>query len=126
MNFARYFTEQQYDYAAELEKALTYNKSRLGRCYELSGQFMLNGGDDIDRPKLLIHGRIENFGKGVDHGWIVGYTDQVWEPITAQWFHPDFFKSWFHPIVYQSYTRIEALTLAVQFGHWGPWSNGES
>jgi len=89
---------------------------RLGRCYELSGQYAMAHDDAV-----LVHGSIQGGGNPrIGHGW-VEHGDSIYEPISNELWHPVVFKAMFKAQVDAKYTNSEWKAKALDTGHWGPW-----
>lgn len=94
------------------------DKSRLGRCYELSGEY-LAGHPGTE----LVHGSIQGMGHPrLDHAWVSG-GDHVWEPILDLVFPTRTFTLAFNAKAHQVYKWDVAMEKMVDTGHYGPWDD---
>lgn len=97
-------------------------ESRLGRCYELSGKYVMD-----HSGTTLIHGSIQGFGHPrIGHAWAVTKSGDIWEPATNQTYPKPVFDAIFNPEVDSTYTHSEALKQMVQHETYGPWDAEKS
>ena len=92
-------------------------RSRLGRCYELSGRYVM------DHPEsTLVHGSIQGMGNPrIGHAWAITKDGQVWEPATNQEYSPVVFNAVFNPHEDKRYPWSDALAKMTEHGTFGPW-----
>lgn len=121
------------------------SEHRRGRCYELSGAYLLDHGDS-DPTLRLVHGWPimqsggEYAGLRFGHAWVErvraipvpvnggeGFATieirESWDSVSRQWFPTDLFRSLgqIEPDQCQTYDLSDLRSLAVATGHWGPW-----
>ena len=95
---------------------------RLSRCYELAGYAVVMGdlGDGT-----LVHGSFHGPGadRRIGHAWVLTgeNNEQVWEPITGNFYDRDEWYAWTRAEDERTYTKIEAAHKMVEFKHWGRW-----
>ena len=102
-----------------------HDNPRLGKCYELSGRYVIDGMFIPDRERAtLVHGRLVNpFGVGhplLDHAWIET-DDEIYDPVMDKTWGRAIFYSLFKPTVFKRYNREEARKMILKHKHWGPW-----
>jgi len=95
---------------------------RLGKCYELSGRYMMNQADEND---VLVHGTItaqfgDIRGKVNNHAW-VDKGGEIWEPVGNKIWSKEVYNVIFGPKEIRRYSRDEALKIMLKTGHFGPW-----
>jgi hypothetical protein len=97
-------------------------RKRLGRCYELSGRYLL------DNPNTnLVHGSIQGMGQPrIKHAWVEtlgtdGRLTGIFEPISNAIQHPGAYGLFFNAHVDKRYPQKEALAHMVKKRHFGPW-----
>lgn len=94
------------------------SNTRLGRCYELAGIYVLEGDDGL----TLVHGSIQGFGNPrLKHAWVELPSDCVWEPATNKKWSKRTFELVFNPVVDVKYDHPALARNTVLFEHWGPW-----
>ena len=118
--------EDYYDKEASIVKADEESfKDRLGRCYELSGSYVMNHPESI-----LVHGKIynprqkEGLYSQIDHSW-VEEGDEVYDPVMNLKLSKDAYYRLFNAEVYHIYTHDDVIHLCIKVRHWGPWSKEE-
>ena len=94
-------------------------RSRLGKCYELSGRYV------SEHPNaILVHGKIYNrWTKGypsVDHAW-VEEGNEVFDPVWGKRLPLFFYYELFNAEVHKKYSYEEVLKKMLREGNWGPW-----
>lgn len=105
---------------------------RLGRCYELAFKEITNLWLTRFRQRdlTLVHGVIRDtylIGKGatICHAWIrlenAEFPACVWEPITQKWLPEEVFMRLYDAEIIHRHTVSEAIELANETGHSGPW-----
>jgi len=100
---------------------------RLGKCYELSGRYLLDRRDDTNLVHGSIEGSIEGFGNPrIKHAWVEvldkdGKVTGIYEPITNAIQDPASFGAYFSAHVDRRYPAREGLVNMVKHGHFGPW-----
>lgn len=98
-------------------------RSRLGKCYELSGRYLMDHRGNAN----LVHGSIEGLGNPrIKHAWVEvlgrdGKVTGIYEPITNAIQHPASFGAFFNAHVDRRYPAMVALAAMVKIGHFGPW-----
>jgi 8-oxo-dGTP pyrophosphatase MutT (NUDIX family) len=94
---------------------------RVGKCYELSGRYVL------EHPKaILVHGRLINpFKRGLtelDHAWVeVG--DEIFDPVMDIIWPKNVYEDFFHAKPNKKYSFIEVVKIVDRAENWGPWEN---
>ncbi len=95
------------------------NQPRLGRCYELSYQFVLS-----NPAWTLVHGFIEDklFGTGnrIDHAWCVK-EGKYYDPVIQKEFNEEVAKVIFNSEPVKQYPFEQAIEMALQHETYGPW-----
>ena len=105
---------------------------RLGRCYELAWKEITSLWLTRFRQKelTLIHGvmrdtHLGNKGAVICHAWVrldnQNDIPAVWEPIADEWLPEDVFMRIYDATIIHQFTVSEAIELANQTGHSGPW-----
>lgn len=101
-----------------------YLGNRLGRCYELSGRYILNNAD-VGRHygDKLVHGSIQGGNNPrIGHAWVVTNNGKtVYEPATNKEWDADIFNHYFNAVPAKEYNFIDAMREMASNGHWGPW-----
>ena len=94
--------------------------ARPGRCYELSGRYILN---DAAPDAVLVHGSIQGFGHPrIAHAWVEDGESGIWEPVTDEHYPPEVFAALFNPLREHTYTSCQTSLMALKTKHWGPWN----
>lgn len=93
---------------------------RLGRCYELSGRYVLDNHDAI-----LVHGSVNGIrmtGKDRDnpHAW-VEEGDEVFDPVMDQRIPKEAYYGMMQAKVVKKYEWDEMAKTMLKAAHWGPW-----
>jgi len=94
------------------------NHSKIGKCYELSLQFVLRHQD-----WKLVHGYITNRHppfQTIDHAWCTK-GDIVRDEIFENEFSVDVHKVLFNPKVIKEYTFDKMVAMMNKFETYGPW-----
>ena len=92
-------------------------QKRLGRCYELSWQFVM------DNPNWnLIHGYIttRDLSKTIDHAWCET-GDMVFDPVVNIKWPKDAYYRFFNAEKEKEYSFKDAIQNGSLTGHYGPW-----
>jgi hypothetical protein len=91
---------------------------RLGRCYELAGEFALMGDEGV----ILVHGSIQGFGNPrLKHAWVELPNGSVWEPASNKEWDRQVFDRVFNPQADNKYDQLSVAKYCTQHEHWGPW-----
>ena len=127
-------------------EAADASESRRGRCYELSGSYLLAHGDS-DPTLRLVHGWPvmqsggEHAGLRYGHAWVERVRSlpvpvnggegfamiefrESWDSVSRQWFPTALWRSIgrIDPDQCRTYDLSDLCSLAVDSGHWGPWT----
>jgi len=98
-------------------------KDNLGKCYELSWQYISKEGYKQNKRNLtLIHGYITNFNNGIciDHAWIE-YDDKVYDTVMEKEFPKRVYYAMYKAEIGKSYTYKESMDQAIRTETYGPW-----
>ena len=101
---------------------LKINPKNIGKCYELSLQFVLSHPD-----WNLIHGYITNKQppfQMIDHSWCVK-DDIVRDVVFEKDFPIVVHDALFSPKIIKEYTFDEVIDMMNKFGTYGPWHEVE-
>lgn len=93
--------------------------TRLGHCYQLAGQRIMN-----ERDGVLVHGTIQGplpWHEPIGHAWVLLPFGQVWEPITDAVYTTAEFQELFRPVMIAEYYRGRAMKLMLKTRTFGPW-----
>lgn len=97
-------------------------QKRVGRCYQLSAEYVLYKASLIDPDALLVHGTIQrNPNPRIDHAWVLFSDGQVFDPVAGLGFQADAYCRWANALSEISYTRDQVARLINDTEHWGPW-----
>jgi len=92
---------------------------RLGRCYELSGKYVMHH-DGWE----LVHGLLVNpFASGhpkMEHAW-VEKGNEVFDPVMHKIWPKDVYYSLFKVKVHKKFSQREVFQITDKTGNWGPW-----
>ena len=97
---------------------LKINPNNLGKCYELSLQFVLSHPD-----WKLVHGYVTNRhppSQTIDHAW-VQKDNIIRDVIFEEDFTVDLFNILFSPNIIRQYTFNETISKMNEFETYGPW-----
>jgi len=94
-------------------------ESRLGKCYELSWQY-INYSDGRKEDIQLVHGYLTARGKTIDHAWIEE-NGEVFDPVLNQRFKREQYYSLYNIEPIKFYTYEEAIENAETYRVYGPW-----
>lgn len=101
------------------EVKLLESKSRVGKCYELAGQYVSDHPDSV-----LVHGKLINpSSKGlseIEHAW-VEEGDEVFDPVLDKRFPKNIYNSLFKTEEHKRYSFEEVLKMTLTHKDWGPW-----
>lgn len=109
----------------DISKAWENKKNpRLGKCYELAGDYVLHHPDTI-----LVHGRLTNpFNRSrghlaeLDHAWVeIKGGTKIFDPVQDMTWPKDAYEGLFKAKVLHKYTQQELLTQVDIHETWGPW-----
>ncbi len=90
-------------------------KDRLGSCYQLAGQAVVDDKGD------LIHGSIQGEDNPrIGHAW-VDTGEGIYAPVIDKDLPYDFWIRFAKPIEEVRYTKTEAMIQMLRSKHWGPW-----
>ncbi len=81
---------------------------REGHCYALALMAIING-----EPGMLVHGVVDNYG---GHAWLE-HGDTIHDVVSDTWIPASHYPG----RCVCRYNREEALAMALQFRHCGPW-----
>lgn len=94
-------------------------EDRIGRCYELSGNFQVD-----NQEYTLVHGfitdRIGDTGHTIDHAW-VEKDGEVYDPVLDKSYPTDIYEALTGAEEIIRYEYIKTLNNIQKTGHWGPW-----
>ena len=101
-------------------------KKRTGDCYSSSFRFILDSpssrwkGKDYPR---VIHGTVYSihFGRRIKHAWIEFDSGGVLDTASGHFFYSDQWKRIANPRKLHSYSKEQAMGMAVRYGTYGPW-----
>ena len=94
---------------------------RLGRCYELAGEYVC-----MHQDAVLVHGTIQGFGYPPNpHAWVVLPDGQVHDPVADIVLSADAHASMFNATEQVRYTYEQMARHAFVTRHWGPWHEQE-
>lgn len=111
------------------KKRKTPLERRLGRCYELSAQYVLDHPDTV-----LVHGSIQGNGHPrIGHAWVtwsehvtLGDLDievaTIHDPVTEMTMPAEAWLFLHNGIADDTYTIDELRELIVETRHWGPFT----
>ena len=107
-------------------KCIERFRNREGRCYELSHIVMLRA-PGAERFSL-VHGRVAQ-REGIKdvlipHAWIELNDGRMYDPVKDNYSPVDEFAAVWHAVVERKYSRVEAMRMVVEHGHYGPWEEG--
>lgn len=92
-------------------------KQRLGRCYELAGQIVLQ-----NKGVSLIHGSIQGFNcPRMPHAWVEFQNGAIWEPSTNRIWTESAFAGFFNPRITEKYAHHSALEHFIRHENYGAW-----
>jgi hypothetical protein len=95
---------------------------RLGRCYELAGNAVLD-----EKDWKLVHGSIQGFGNPrLGHAWALTDDGRVYEAVFDEFWPAKAFANFFSPIEDAVYDFDAMATNMLTTSHWGPWSEERS
>jgi len=97
---------------------ININRSKIGKCYELSLQYIL-----ANPNWKLIHGYISNQqppNQTIDHAWCIN-GDKIHDEIFEKDFHTDLYTALFAPKIVKKYKFNEMIEKMNEFETYGPW-----
>jgi len=95
------------------------HKQRLGRCYELAGNFAFN-----NPSVVLVHGSIQGPGAPrIPHAWVSYREELFWEPTLNKFWDKATFYAFHNAIAYRRYDHESLVRLMVSSENWGPWAH---
>jgi hypothetical protein len=90
-------------------------KLRVGRCYEISGQLVL------DNPAWgLIHTSIFTGTDRIGHAYLL-QDGVIYDPVNDLFYNEEKLNKILLPENTRVYTSIQAAKLMSKYGHWGTW-----
>lgn len=93
---------------------------RLGKCYELSWQY-INAINDPNTKELLVHGYItDKIGRTIDHAWTEN-GNNVYDPVMDKTMPRMVYYSLLQVEVFKKYTYDEAIKMGMKTKVYGPW-----
>ena len=101
------------------KKAQSDIQDRLGKCYALSGRFVLD-----NENAILMHGSVTNRigdGRTINHAW-VEYDNKVFDAVLGREFDKQLYYALFDPKVDQTYDHERTCLEMLRYSHWGPWN----
>lgn len=94
---------------------------RLGRCYELSGRYVIR-----HHGWTLVHGTLINpFIMGhpkLPHAWCEK-GNEILDPVMNKIWPKDVYEGLFKAKIHKKFTQKEVLQLTDKHGNWGPWES---
>jgi hypothetical protein len=96
-----------------------FDTSRLGRCYELAGKYV------IDHGGTLVHGQIQGAGlPPLGHAWVKSPDGKsVWEPTSGHTYTSAAFERLYHGKELATYSKVEAAAQMLETKIFGPWDS---
>lgn len=93
-------------------------EDRLGRCYELAGQYVMSNPGSV-----LIHGSIQGYGNPrIGHAWVIDADGEVFDGTMGTHFEDEMeYEEYANAEGVVSYTHDRMRVEMVRTGHWGPW-----
>lgn len=93
--------------------------SRLGRCYQLSAEYVSTHGG------TLVHGILENpFSKGyrhLQHAWVIKENGQVYDPVMDVSYQKEVYYALYHAIEQSKYSKKDVIERLDKEATYGPW-----
>ena len=98
-------------------------RSRIGRCYELSGRIAI-ARDNV----VLIHGTVDSPKIGrIGHAWVLTPSNgRIYDPVLDQWYGAARYKATWSALEEARYYRTDAIRMLLTEGHFGPWHDRQS
>ena len=100
----------------EIKKSMS---SRLGKCYQLAGEYVYGHPNAI-----LVHGELTNrFAQGLprlDHAWIED-GNEIFDPVMDMKWPKEVYEGLFKTKVFKKYSHREAIEMIDKHMTWGPW-----
>ena len=101
-------------------------RSRLGRCYELAGKYVMDAhmrGEEC----ALVHGSIQGLGfPRIKHAWVELPDGQVHDPVADTTMALDEHRAFYSAEVDCRYTYEDMARNACRSQHWGPWAESSA
>jgi len=101
---------------------MAINQDNLGKCYELSLQFILS-----HRDWKLVHGTITNLYppfQTIDHAWCIK-DDIIRDEVHEKDFPIVVYNALFSAKIFKEYTFNETISKMNEFETYGPWHDIE-
>lgn len=105
-----------------MEAKIENFEDRLGKCYELSGRYVIDHGG-----VTLVHGRITDkfcTGLTIDHAWIEE-NENVYDPVLDTEFPKFLYYELFNAEARNAYSQTKACVHMLRTEHFGPWDEEE-
>jgi len=99
---------------------MVINQDKIGKCYELSLQFILSNHD-----YKLVHGTITNLYppfQTIDHAWCIK-DDIIRDAVHEKDFPIVVYNALFNAKVIKEYSFNEVIDMMNEFGTYGPWGD---
>lgn len=102
-----------------IKMAKRNGNGRAGLCFKFAFEHILR-----QQEGTLVHGRVWSraLGRAIDHAWVVTETGFVYEPVADRYFEKDELYRAYQMKEIAVYTVEEAMRMAAQAKHYGPWS----
>jgi hypothetical protein len=100
-----------------LEERRKRFEQRLGRCYELSGRFVMDNGEAV-----LVHGTIQGEGHPPNpHAWVKFSDGKVYDPVMDSVMSGEDYAEKMNAVEHVTFARHEMTERVLKHKHWGPW-----
>ncbi len=104
--------------------------TRLGHCYELAAQYVLDNKPSTSVNHILVHGTISGGGFPPNpHAWVIvqtGMGHRIYDPVLDRHFSPSEWLLFASPEAEQHYTYREVVFMLMEHQHYGPWPDPET
>lgn len=101
-----------------ISQEIPQEESRVGQCYRLAHQFLAR-----EEEGELIHGRLWNGSRWIDHAWVETETGYVYEPVADTFYRKEDFYKATKAQVYHRYSVEQAMINLAKNKNYGPWES---
>jgi hypothetical protein len=100
-------------------KSLARFRTRRGRCFELAYTAMVR--EPGAEWFTLVHGRVFNRGRTIDHAWIECGDGTIYDPVSDEYVLASKYMATRRAVAERRYSKVGAPRRLAAAGHYGPW-----
>lgn len=111
------FIENRVDDLSPVARRTASTNKRLGKCYQLSWQFV------VSNPNwYLVHGYLTDFdhGRVIDHAWCEK-ENKVFDPVLDKTYSKDLYYALYQVEMVSDFSSEKAMERGAETGVYGPW-----